>query len=155
MKLKLTADLMFGKNIDETKDFLEGLLAEFNKKMVKEKVGVEKWFINNNTLTLTVTSEGKRRAHEVLLQLRKTLSEQMGKKYRVGVRNIKTKRYEITFEVEKKPLQQIKVPFAEVSIKNRIVKLVLEEIDGGFFQEYFGRLQSHDVFTAKKQLGGV
>ena len=137
MKLKLTANLMFGKNIDETKDFLEGLLAEFNKKMVKEKVGVEKWFINNNTLTLTVTSEGKRRAHEVLLQLRKTLSEQMGKKYRVGVRNIKTKRYEITFEVEKKPLQQIKVPFAEVSIKNRIVKLVLEEIDEEFLRKNY------------------
>jgi len=37
MKLKLTADLMFGKNIDETKDFLEGLLAEFNKKMVYQQ----------------------------------------------------------------------------------------------------------------------
>lgn len=137
MKLKLAVELKFSGDITETKDSIDSLLKEFNKKLDKEKVNIQEWFTNKNNLFLTITSEGKKRAHEVLLQLRKTLSEHLGREYHVGVRDVKAKRYEITFEVEKKPLHKVNVPFANVSINGRETQVILETVDEEFLSKNY------------------
>ncbi|HID25803.1 MAG TPA: hypothetical protein EYP23_05020, partial [Thermoplasmata archaeon] len=112
MKLKLFADLTFGKNITGAMDSIQGLIRDFNNRLDerKEQAAVEEWNINNDTLSITIVSQGRRRAHELLLQLRKNISEKLGEEYHVGVRSLKTRRYEIVFDVEKKPLHEVSIP---------------------------------------------
>lgn len=139
MKLKLFADLTFGKNITGAMDSIQGLIRDFNNRLDerKEQAAVEEWNINNDTLSITIVSQGRRRAHELLLQLRKNISEKLGEEHHVGVRSLKTRRYEIVFDVEKKPLHEVSIPFASLSINNKRVTIILESVDEEFLTKNY------------------
>jgi seryl-tRNA synthetase len=137
MKLKLSAELILGREIPEAKGYIDKLLSEFNKGLKKDRINIERWSLDRNSLSLEITSTGKRRAHQALLQLKKILSERLGKEFHVGVRELKVRNYEIVFDVEKKILHDITIPFAKLEISNKEVRIFLESIDEEFLSKNY------------------
>ncbi|HEC87357.1 MAG TPA: hypothetical protein ENI49_05785, partial [Thermoplasmatales archaeon] len=137
MKLELSATLFLSREVPEAKSVVDALISEFNNKSKKDQITIKKQDIKKNKIYLTVTSEGKRRAHEVLLQFRKNLSEKMGKEFHVGVRSLKINSYEISFDVEREPLHAVAIPFAKLDISGKKVRIILESIDEEFLRKNY------------------
>ena len=137
MKLELSATLFLSREVPEVKSVVDALISEFNNKLKKDQITIRKQDIEKNKIYLAVTSEGKRRAHEVLLQFRKNLSEKMGKEFHVGVRSLKINSYEISFDVEREPLHAVAIPFAKLDISGKKVRIILESIDEEFLRKNY------------------
>ena len=86
---------------------------------------------------LTITSDGAFRPHNALLQIKNSLSKELGKKHHIGVREIKIECYTIEFELAKKPLKKISIPFAEVQFKEKCATLILKDVDEEFLRRNY------------------
>ena len=118
-------------------------------------------------VAVEVGTHGRMRAHEALLRLRKGLAERLGKKHRIGVRDVVIEAYEVGFDVERPAKTPFTIPFAralrldgtEVAIEleelgeeflannsvDRMINLVREKIE---HQYYEGKGEMHHLLYA-------
>lgn len=139
MKFELKSEFSFSSKITDIKKELADFLKSFEKKL-KEKdktVEIKDIDFEKNSMVLSIISKESFRPHNALLQLKNNISKEFGKKYHLGVREINIDSYEIEFTLEKKPLKDFQIPFAKLIIKDKNVKLVLEELDEEFLRRNY------------------
>lgn len=93
------------------------------------------WKIIENKIFLRIISE-KRRSHEWALRVVKKLEEFLGK-MKIGIREIHLERYEIDFELDKEPIKSVSIPFADVEIKDKNVKVIISDKGEEFLRENY------------------
>lgn len=125
---------------------------------------VSEWSVAGKEVRVELETKGKMRAHDAMLRLRKGLAERVGKKHRLGVRDMTIDSYEVTFTAERAPKTPFTIPFAkalrfdgtEVTIElgdvsqdfiygnavDRMINLVHEKIG---HQYYEGKAEMHHV----------
>ena len=121
---------------------LEQFIADVNgtllkKDDVKKSARIERFTVEKNLLFLSIVSEGILRPHNALLQIKNALSKELGRKHHIGVREIKIESYKIEFELEKKPLKNISIPFADVKIKGKQATIILKDVDDEFLRRNY------------------
>ena len=114
MRFHLIARLSLSKSVDG--DVISKEIENFNRYLDERSsdAKIDSWSIKENVLELSIVSGTKRRAHDILLNFRNVLSKNLGKSYRVGVRGIEVDLYEVRFSLDKKPLRDISIPFADL-----------------------------------------
>ena len=139
MKFELIANFTFSNDILQFKNDIENSIFVFNKTLLAKdksiKIKIENF--EKNQLFLDISSEGIFRPHNALLQLKNVLSKELGKKYKLGIREIKIAGYSIDFELEKKPLKVFSIPFADIEFNGKKIKILLKEIDEEFLQRNY------------------
>lgn len=96
---------------------------------------VTSWKATGKEISLTIETMGRTRAHEALLRLRKGLAERLGKKHRIGVRDVAIDAYEVTFDVERGPKVPFTIPFAKLlKFDGTLVTLEIEDVSQDFLQ---------------------
>ncbi|MCI4335913.1 MAG: serine--tRNA ligase [Thermoplasmata archaeon] len=69
------------------------------------------WSVDGAQVTLTLESSGAR-PHQTLLALARRLSEELGRRERVGVRSFRARRYRVRFPIEHAPPKPVTLPLA-------------------------------------------
>jgi len=145
MKFDLNVSFAFSNDVSSIKKDLEKFLSDFNKTLSAKDntVKIKEIKINKNNLSFSIISEDTLRPHNVLLNLKNSIGREFGKKHHVGVREIKINRYTIDFYLERKALKKVKIPFADVKIKNKKATISLRNITDDFLQRnYIDRMIS-------------
>jgi seryl-tRNA synthetase len=142
MKFDLQAELTLSNDASSARKTIDVFLSNANKTFLhrgtEEKSAlVKKWDLKKNILLLHITSGRYLRAHEALLQIKNKLSEEIGKKHKIGVRSANIMEYTIEFELEKKPLKTISIPFAELKIENTKATLTLKNVSEEFLRKNY------------------
>ncbi|MEM1513450.1 MAG: aminoacyl--tRNA ligase-related protein [Candidatus Thermoplasmatota archaeon] len=127
MKFDLKCSITTSKEIKK-----EELAHFFNNLTIDAKM---EWDAKENKIFLRIISE-KRRSHEWALRIVKKLEEFLGK-MKIGIRDLHLDRYEIDFELDKEPLKSVSIPFAEVEIKDKKVKLIISDKGEEFLRENY------------------
>ncbi len=141
MKFDLKGVFTFSGHIsaikDEIKQFVSSTSNNLFGKDAEHKAEINCLDIKKNSLSLSITSEGMFRPHNALLQIKNSLSKELGKKHHIGVREIKIEIYKIDFELEKKPLKKVSIPFAEVQLKEKHATIILKDVDEEFLRKNY------------------
>jgi len=141
MKFDLKGFFIFSGDIsaikDEIKQFVSSTSNNLFGKDVEHKAEINCLDIKKNSLSLSIASEGMFRPHNALLQIKNALSKELGKKHHIGVREIKIESYKIDFELEKKPLKKVSIPFAEVRLKEKHATIILKDVDEEFLRKNY------------------
>jgi seryl-tRNA synthetase len=104
MKFLLEGTITFNKDIKKAKEDIDKFIQEANEKILIKgtRIGEEdkgakiiSYNIDKNVLNLKIESGSKVRAHDGLLRLKNPLTELLGKKYHLGVRNLHINIYQI------------------------------------------------------------
>ena len=145
MIFELEASFNFSNDVLSIKKELEDFIKEFNKKILtKDKTfKIENLKIDKINLIFKIISEGIFRPHNALLQIKNEISKEFGKKHHLGVREIKIHNYSISFELEKKPLKKVTIPFADIIFNEKQATLIMKNIDEEFLRHnYIDRMIS-------------
>ena len=139
MKFDLVANFTFSNDISGINKEIESTISVFNKTLfLKDKsIKIVIKDLEKNFLILNISSEGIFRPHNALLQLKNVLSKELGKKHKLGIREIKITGYSIDFELEKQPLKIFSIPFADLEINGKKIKILLKEVDEEFLQRNY------------------
>ena len=141
MRFDLKGNFTFSADITSIKNDIEKFVSFTNdnllKKDVEKKVSVESFKIGKNSLLLNIVSHGNFRPHNALLQIKNSLSTDLGKKHHIGVREVAIDSYIIEFELEREPLKEISIPFAKITAKGKHITMVLKEVDEEFLQRNY------------------
>jgi seryl-tRNA synthetase len=139
MKFNLKASYIFSSEISFIKKDIEIFVSNYNKNLAqKDKtINFKNILVEKNSLSLSITSQGNFRPHNALLQMKNALSKEFGKKHKLGVREIVIKNYEIEFELIKKPLKKLSIPFAEIEFKDKLATIILKNVDEEFLQRNY------------------
>ena len=139
MIFELKASFTFSSDISSIKKEIEAFVSSFNKELQKKdkSTKIKNIKIQKNLLSLVIGSGGNMRPHNALLQIKNAISKEFGKKHHLGVREITIDKYSIKFEVEKKPLKDIKIPFADVKFNGKQTTMLLKNIDEEFLQRNY------------------
>jgi seryl-tRNA synthetase len=93
------------------------------------------WSVQGSEVKLELETHGRTRAHEALLRLRKGLAERLGKKHRIGVRDVAIDAYEVAFDVERPAKTPFTIPFAKaLRFDGTQVALEVEDVSQEFLQ---------------------
>lgn len=68
--------------------------------------------ISQDKIRLAISSKSMSSCNNVLLPFEKQASEELGRKLKVGIREVKVDRYEVSFALDSAPKEKIKVPYA-------------------------------------------
>lgn len=139
MKFDLNVCFAFSGDISSIKKELEKFLSDYAKNLSqKDKtLSFNDIKISKNNLCFDIVSEGAIRPHNILLNLKNNIAKEFGKQYHVGVREIKINSYTIEFDLEKKPLEKISIPFADIKVSDEHVTMVLEDVSDEFLQHNY------------------
>jgi len=138
MIFNLEVNFTFSGSITTINKEIETFITDYNKKTLKEKnANIQNIKIKEKTLFLNIVSDGNYRPHNALLQIKNSISKEFGKKHHLGVREIKIQGYTIDFELEKKPLKKVNIPFAEVKTKEKNATIILKNIDEDFLRRNY------------------
>ena len=141
MRFTLTSRFIFSSDITALKKQINEFLANITKTLLEvdkeKKASLEDFKIQKNCLMLTLVSRGIFRPHNALLQMKNLFSQEFGKKHRLGVREITIDEYIIEFDLEKKPLKEVTIPFASLSFKDKQVMMVLKDVDEEFLRRNY------------------
>lgn len=136
MKFNLKVDFTFSGDVSSFKKDVEDFVLNFGEKKFKaEKTSFENIKLGKNNLVLNIVSTGDLRPHNVLLNLKNDIAKNFGKKHHVGVREIKVVDYVIEFDLQKKPLHDTVIPFADLDFKDKHVVLHVNDVDEEFLQK--------------------
>ncbi|KAA0009133.1 MAG: serine--tRNA ligase [Thermoplasmata archaeon] len=137
MRFRLSATVKLSKPASE--EVISKEIEDFNTRLSEKRVDakIERWDIFGNNLNIEIVSGRKRRAHDVLLNFRNVLSKNLGKNYKIGVRKIEVNLYEVTFSLEKEPLQPITIPFADLEIEGKNVRMILKDTSEEFLRKNY------------------
>ncbi|UCB58828.1 MAG: hypothetical protein JSV67_00595 [Thermoplasmatales archaeon] len=145
MMFDLKASFNFSSDVSLIKNELDTFIADFNKKiLLKDKTfNIKNVKIDKSNLSFNIISEGVFRPHNALLQMKNEISRNFGKKNYLGIREINIHNYSINFDLEKKPLKKVTIPFADITFKDKHATLILKNIDKEFLQHnYIDRMIS-------------
>jgi len=141
MKFHLYGSFLFSTDISAIKAELERVLSSINSTVLvkgnERRATIEAFTVEKNRLSLTIISEGMYRPHNALLQIKNVLSKELGKTHRVGVRETSIEKYTIEFDLEKEPLKDFSIPFAEIQRKDKRITLVLRHVTEEFLQNNY------------------
>jgi seryl-tRNA synthetase len=139
MLFDLKAGFTFSGDVSKIKKQLNDFMKKFNNSILqKDKTfKIKDIKVAKNNLVFDISSEGSFRPHNALLQLKNEISKEFGKKHHIGVREIKIHSYKISFDLEKKPLKKIAIPFADVSFKDKKATMTLKEVDEEFLRRNY------------------
>ncbi len=137
MKFHLSATIKLSK--PASKEVISKEIENFNAQLTEKQVDarIEKWDVSENNLNIEIISGTKRRAHDILLNFRNILSKNLGKNYKIGVRKIDVNFYEVTFSLEKEPLQPVTIPFADLEIDGKNVRMILKDTSEEFLRKNY------------------
>jgi len=131
----LKGRLVLSKNADEAIPGLEEMFSEVNDgllaKGASEGEGAKllSWLVLEDTIELEIESPGIVRPHDALLRLKNQIGKQLGRKYRLGVRQSFIDEYTIEFSVPHTPEETIEIPFAEsAEIKDGRCRLIIHNV---------------------------
>jgi len=105
MRFELKAECTFSGGLAVAKKDIEAVIAQANEVVLKkgapegketEAAKVTSWHAAGKVLEITIVSGRYVRAHVALFRLTKILSEVVGKKYRIGLRDVMAKEYKIS-----------------------------------------------------------
>ncbi|MEF8833186.1 MAG: serine--tRNA ligase, partial [Candidatus Thermoplasmatota archaeon] len=124
MRFELETTLTFSDDIEDAEDDIEQIISEANEDLLKRGVPeevedggaqVDGFSIDEHELTLKVVSDRYVRAHDAVLRLKKTLNQELGPEYHVGVREVKIDDYMIEFELDKEPKkdESLSLPYTD------------------------------------------
>jgi len=141
MKFNLQGNFTFSSDISKIKKEIEKLISEKVQNLLKKdpekKAKIEKIDIKKNLLILNISSQGIFRPHNALLQIKNSLSKELGKKHKLGIREIRVTNYIIEFELEKKPLKEVTIPFAQVKVSGKQVSIILKDVSEEFLRRNY------------------
>jgi seryl-tRNA synthetase len=141
MKFTLDCSLIFSKQLKDVD--VQSLLQDSSAVLSKgapegEGARIVKSELKGDRLDLRITSGRYVRPHDAVFRLKNLLSRELGSKHHVGVREIKAGRYEIEFDVEKKPREEITLPFTEkIEFKGGKCILKLQNLDEEFLRRNY------------------
>ncbi|NOR17155.1 hypothetical protein GQ543_05535, partial [candidate division WOR-3 bacterium] len=120
---------------------MEKFISDFNENLLKKdaekRAEIESFKIEKKSLFFNIVSHGSFRPHNALLQMKNSISKELGKKHHIGVREIKIDSYEIEFDLEKEPLKEIDIPFAEVKLEGKKAIMALTNVDEEFLRRNY------------------
>ena len=141
MKFDLKGSFTFSNDILSAKDEMEKLISDFNENLLKKeaekRAEIENFKIGKKSLFFNIVSNGSFRPHNALLQIKNSISKDLGKKHHIGVREIKIDSYEIEFDLEKEPLKEIGIPFAKVKLEGEKANIVITNVDEEFLKRNY------------------
>ena len=138
MRFNLEGNFKLSSNIEKIQKPIKEFIKKYSKENLEQKKAkIENIKIKKDSIFFNIISEENFRPHNFLLQIKNQISKEFGKKYHIGIREIKIKAYTIEFELEKKPLKKVKIPFAEISIKNKKTTMKIKDIDEEFLKNNY------------------
>lgn len=141
MRFELKAECTFSKGLGPAKADVESELAEANRDLLVrgaprgkegEAAKVKDWKISGNKLELAMESGRYVRAHDGLLRLAKVLGEELGKKHKIGLREVKAPEYRIVIpspELSEEVRGRLSALPCEVEFTDQGVALILRDLD--------------------------
>lgn len=129
MEFNLECSISLSKEAEGVQEKLDKFLQDLK---IDGKVDGK---IDGNVLHLKIIST-KKRSHQILLHLYKRLGKFFGKE-RVGMRKIHLDRYKIEIELEKEPLNDVSIPFAEVKVEGKKAKILIFDKEEEFLWENY------------------
>jgi len=141
MKFDLKATYTLSNDISGITKEIEKFITTMNTTVLKkgpEKLAtIEAYTIDKKSLHLTITSEGTLRPHNALLQIKNAMSKELGKTHHIGIRDISIQQYTIHFDLEREPLKDISIPFADVKMKGKHATMVLQDVSEEFLRRNY------------------
>ena len=137
MEFDLKTTFVFSGEITSIKENIETFVEEHRKALKEKEASLDILDLKKNILSLKLTSTGSLRPHNMLLHLKNLMVKEFGKKYHLGIREIKIDYYKIVFEIEKKPLKKVVIPFADLKIEDRLVTMSLLKVDDEFLRRNY------------------
>lgn len=144
MKFKLNGTVTFSKDASEAESDISRFVDEANQEILLKGLGnsdeseaakITKWDLNGDTLSLTIESGHKIRAHDGLLRLKNPLSQLLGKKYHLGVRKLHIDEYEVIipigdgeYKFDLSAAEQFP-QLEDISVKDNKVSFLIKDID--------------------------
>jgi len=140
MQFDLKCAFILSGKADGMENDVEKFIEDANKRILKKRgegAEIVSWNIKGNVLEMRIVSGRKGRSHEGALRIKKSLGSILGKKYKIGVREVAIKEYTITFEADEKPLKELTIPFADVYINEKKVTIKINEQGEEFLRENY------------------
>jgi seryl-tRNA synthetase len=141
MRFDLEAQFTFSSDISSITQEIQNFFSKFNKnfeeKDPNKSITAKVLKIKNKILLLDISSEGNYRPHNALLQIKNSLSKELGKKHHLGIRDIEITSYKIEFDLEKPPLKEISIPFAKVEAQEKNIKMILKDVEEEFLRKNY------------------
>jgi seryl-tRNA synthetase len=141
MRFDLHARFTLSSDVSTFTKEIEAFIKTTNETILKkgpEKLAViESFKIRKETLSLTIISEGTRRPHNALLQIKNALTKELGKTHHIGVRDITIEKYTISFDLDREPLRNVSIPFAEVKLQGKQATLKLTDVSEEFLRRNY------------------
>lgn len=148
MRFLLEAILEFSKPLESLKtDFPAIVAKEINAELFRKGVPEKQdgsrlihWTIEGTKLLLTIEGTNYLRPHDALLRLRNYFAEKLGKDYKIGVRSMIVKDYEISFKPEKAPKEKVsvKVPWVrDIEERNGELTVKLQNLDSTAIEDRY------------------
>lgn len=148
MKFELTGRIILNKSPDpssvqgDVETFIQEANETFLTKGAPANQGakVTDYLLKDDYLQVTISSGQYVRAHDALLRLKKNLGIKLGKKHKLGARAIVADKYVIEFPLQKKPLEEFKIPFVkEIRLdgENLLCSLTFENLTEEFLRENY------------------
>jgi len=112
MKFALKGEITFSKDASEAEKDIKKFIDEANREIFLKGVPedwkqdaskIVDWNLKGDVLEIEMKSGRRGRAHDAILRIKTPLTQLLGKKYRLGVRKITAKKYEITIPIKKAP----------------------------------------------------
>ncbi len=133
MRFELKTTLRFSDDIEDAESDVKGIVSSANEDLLKRGVPedvddggarVKDFSIQKDELTFKIVSDRYVRAHDAVLRLKKTLNQELGPEYHVGVREVKIDNYTIRFELEKEAKEDISLPYVDdIKLDGKICEL--------------------------------
>ena len=148
MKFYLEGFIEFSSSVEFLQQRLPELVAkEINTELLRKGVPAQqegarlvRWLAVGTKLRVTIEGTTYLRPHDALLRLRTYFSEKLGRKYRIGVRSIGIKKYEIAYKPECMPKQSITVhvPWVQsISKRGNELRIVLKGLDATAIEDRY------------------
>ena len=112
MRFTLKGEILFSKDAEEARKDLGEFIKHANDEIFTKGVPEDQkhdaskiinWDLKGNTLNVEMVSGRRGRAHDAILRIKKPLTQLLGKTYRLGVRKITAKEYQIEISLKKEP----------------------------------------------------
>lgn len=122
--------------VKECLEEIKVIVEDLKPKLSEPEAFDYKLSSSSNSLSLKVSCK-ENSATDFILQFEKKLKELLGKKYKMGIKEIFVLNYKLEIELEKEPKEGFKIPFAsELKIYGKKASLFYKALDWDFVKNY-------------------
>jgi seryl-tRNA synthetase len=133
MKFQMSAKLILSGKADvkAVENAIEDTRPLLSKGAPEGKgAAIDSYNVVGEQILITITSGRYVRPHDAIMRINKYLSGRLGKEQKVGIRAIEIDNYEIWYELEQRPLEDITLPFTEkIEITDGEAHITLKDLD--------------------------